>query len=85
MFAPAPKLAACLEVLYHAAIEARLLGWHGMRTGLGRDESKRLADLMDAVHNIPGQAGDWGRCDEQELRSRLGAYDARHGGSLLET
>jgi hypothetical protein len=56
-----------------------------MRTGLGRDESKRLADLMDAVHNIPGQAGDWGRCDEQELRSRLGAYDARHGGSLLET
>ena len=85
MFAPAPKLAACLEVLYRAALDARLLGWAGEREGLGRDESKRLADLMDAVHNIPGLAADWGRCDEQLLRSMLGDYDTRHGGGLLET
>ncbi len=85
MFAPTPKLAACLEVLYRAAIDARLLGWTGERQGLGRDESRRLADLMDAVHNIPGLAADWGRCDEQLLRAMLGDYDARHGGSLLET
>lgn len=85
MFAPGPKLAACLEVLYLAALDARLLGWAGERAGLSRDESKRLADLMDAVHNIPGLAADWERCDEQLLRSMLDDYDKRHGGGLLET
>jgi hypothetical protein len=85
MFAPGPKLAACLEVLYRAAVEARVLGWAGERAGLSRDESKKLADLMDAVHNVPGLAADWERCDEQLLRSTLGDFDKRHGGSLLET
>jgi hypothetical protein len=85
MFAPAPKLAACLEVLRRAAVDARLLGWAGEREGLGRDQSKKLADLMDAAHNIPELAADWERCDEQLLRSMLGDYDARHGASLLET
>lgn len=85
MFAPAPKLAACLEVLYRASLDARALGWAGERGGLGAAEAKRLADLMDAVHNIPGLAADWERCDENLLRSMLGDYDARHGGRLLET
>lgn len=85
MFAPAPKLAACLEVLYRAAIDARLLGYGGEREGLGSDQAKRLADLMDAVHEIPRLAADWERCDEPLLRSILGDYDTRHGGSLLET
>jgi hypothetical protein len=40
---------------------------------------------MDAVHNIPGLAADWERCDEQLLRGMLGDYDARHGGGLLHT
>ena len=85
MFAPAPKLAACLEVLYRVALDARLLGYAGERGALGPAESKRLSDLMDAVHNIPRLAADWERCDEQLLRAMLGDYDARHGGSLLET
>lgn len=84
MFAPAPKLAACLHVLYRAAIDARSLGWKGEQEGLTRDESRRLADLMDAIHNIPGLAADWERCDEGLLRGMLGDYDARHGGVLLE-
>lgn len=85
MFAPAPKLAACLEVLYRAALDARLLGYAGEREGLGPDKAKRLADLMDAVHEIPRLVADWERCDEQLLRSMLGDYDARHGGGLLAT
>ena len=83
MFAPDAKLAACLHVLYHAAIDARLLGWKGEQEGLTREESKRLGDLMDAVHNIPVLAADWERCNEQLLRDMLGDYDARHGGGLL--
>lgn len=83
MFAPEPKLSACLYVLYRAAIDARLLGWKGEQEGLTREESKRLADLMDAIHNIPEFAANWERCDEGLLRSMLGDYDARHGGALL--
>jgi hypothetical protein len=84
MFAPVPQLAACLEVLYLAALDARVLGWSGEREGLGSDQAKRLADLMDAVHNVPKLAAEWERCDEQLLREMLGDYDARHGGGLLK-
>lgn len=31
--APEPKLAACLRVLYVAALEARLIGYSGSETG----------------------------------------------------
>jgi hypothetical protein len=81
---PDPNLAACLHVLYRAAVDARSLGWKGEQEGLTRDESRRLADLMDAVHNIPKLAADWEKCDERLLRGMLGDYDARHGGALLE-
>lgn len=77
------QLAACLHVLYQAAIDARVLGWKGEKEGLTREESKRLADLMDAVHNIPGLIEHWERCNEDLLRGMLGDYDARHGGALL--
>ena len=83
MFAPDAELAACLRVLYRAAIDARVLGWKGEREGLTREESKRLADLMDAVHNIPELAANWERCNEELLRDMLGDHDARHGGGLL--
>lgn len=83
MFAPAPQLAACLEVLYQATLAARMLGYKGEHNGLTREESTKLAALMDAVHNIPQLAADWGRCDESLLRAMLGDFDARHGGGLL--
>lgn len=85
MFAPAPQLAACLEVLYRATIDARMLGWAGERDGISPADAKRLGDLMDAVHNLPWLAANWERCDEALLRAMLGDYDARHGRSLLET
>ena len=85
MFAPGPKLAACLAVLYYAAIDARVLGWKGEQEGLSREPSKQLADLMDAVHNIPVLAADWERCDEQLVRAMLRDYDERHAGHLAET
>jgi hypothetical protein len=83
MFAPGPKLDACLDVLYRAVIEARLLGWRGEAEGLTRDDCRKLGDLMDAVHNIPTLAASWETCDERLLRDMLAHYDARHGGALL--
>ena len=78
-----PQLAACLEVLYAAAVEARLLGYEGHERGLTSRQADQLADLMDAIHNIPHQLCDWERCDESLLRAMLHDYDVRWGGSLL--
>jgi hypothetical protein len=75
-FAPAPQLAACLEVLYHAAVTARMLGYEGHEGGLSVRSADQLADLMDTVHEIPRLAADWDRCDEELLRGMLQAYDA---------
>ena len=82
--APERHLKACLAVLYHAAIQGRLLGWE--RDGLSRERSAQLADLMDAVHNIPDLLQQWEECDEALLRSMLGDYDQKWGSSarLLE-
>ena len=84
MFAPAPQLAACLEVLYRATIEARALGWKGKQEGLTSEECERLARLMHAVHNLPLLAVEWERCDESELRSMLRGFDTQFGGDLLD-
>jgi hypothetical protein len=39
-------------------------------------QADELAELMDAVHNIPHLIGDWERCDESLLRGMLQDYDA---------
>jgi hypothetical protein len=65
-------------------LDARLLGWKREQEGLTREESRRLADLMDAVHSIPELVPDWEQCDGGLLRGMLDDYDARHGGALLE-
>jgi hypothetical protein len=83
--APSPKLEACLEVLYRASVEARLLGYEGHGSGLPPENCDRLAALMDAVHNIPHLILQWERCDEALLRGMLRDYDARWGAGLLDT
>ena len=67
---PAPDLhlRACAEVLFHATIEARWLAYQGNRDA-------QIADLMDAVHNIPHLMLDWDRCNVDLLRGMLAEYD----------
>ncbi len=74
---PDKNLRACLAVLYRACVHARLLGYEGETQGLSRVRSKLLADLMDAVHNVPELAMRWPRCDESLLRSMLEDFDTR--------
>ena len=87
--APEPYLSACLAVLYRATVEARFIGYAGHQAGLGTDTGERLADLMDAVHNIPGLLQSWSTCDEDLLRGMLRDYDSKWrdatGVLLLET
>ena len=79
--APEPYLSACLETLYSAIIHARVLGAMGRDNGLAPDDSARLDDPMDAVHNLPRLLTQWESADEQRIRDFLRAYDDRWGAS----
>ena len=68
---PSPYLSACLEVLYRAALTARVIGWSGEKDGLNAQQSAQIADLMDAIHNIQHLLQRWEQCDEGLLRSFL--------------
>lgn len=89
MLAPEPYLSACLEVLYMATIHARSIGYGGQTAGLTAAQGDCLADLMDAVHNIPHLLQRWEECDERLLRSFLEVFDGKWrdhcGADLLGT
>lgn len=74
---PEEKLRACLAVLYRACIDARRLGYEGQRTGLPPLRAELLADLMDAVHNIPQLLLRWPDVDESLLRGVLSDFDRK--------
>jgi hypothetical protein len=76
--APEPFHEACLTVVYRAVLEARALAWEMASSGTdGRAE--QIADLMDAIHNLPSLVRNWEGCDQQWLRGVLLAYDAKWG------
>jgi hypothetical protein len=83
MLAPPNKLAAGLEAIYWATLEARTRAWSGERDGLPAEVSGEIAELMDAVHNIPHLLQRWETCDEALLREMLRACDARCRTGLL--
>ncbi len=73
--APEPYLSACVAVLYRASITCRMWGWSG------EVQAEHLADLMDAIHNIPNLVKDWRRCDVELLRSSfLQVYQLKWAG-----
>lgn len=75
--APEPYLSACLETLYYATIEARLLGAAGRTHGITAGDSARLDDLMDAVHNLPRLLTRWETVNEKMIRDFLASYDEK--------
>lgn len=74
---PEDRLRACLAVLQRACVHARLLGYEGESQGLSPERAKLLADLMDAVHNVPQLVLRWPECNESLLRSSLEDFDTR--------
>ena len=79
--APDPQLRACLRVVYMASIDARMAGWSG------DVNAERLADLMDAIHNIPHLIQNWDQCNEDLLKSNLLDYERKwfDAGPCLRT
>jgi hypothetical protein len=80
--APESPMRACLAVLGRAAVAGRLLGYEGSQAGLSAERSAQLADLMDAIHNIPGLVGRWEDCDESLLVGMLRDYDRKWAPSI---
>lgn len=74
---PESNLRACLAVLGRACVHARLLGYEGEQAGLPVDRARLLADLMDAVHNIPDLIMRWPSCDQELLRGMLHDFDTK--------
>jgi hypothetical protein len=72
--APEPYLSACMTVLYRPALACRMWGWSG------EVSPEHLADLMDAIHNIPELVRHWERCDIELLRGMLGDYERKWAG-----
>jgi hypothetical protein len=86
MIAPEPYLSACLTVLQRSLLACRMWGWAGQTAAEHPVSPAHLADLMDALHNIPELLRDWERCDVELLRGMLGDYELKwrdHGGLAL--
>ena len=69
--APEREMSACMRVIYMAALDARVAGWQG------DVDAERLADLMDAVHNIPNIVQNWTSNEEDLLKSMLLDYERK--------
>lgn len=84
--APEPFNSACLEVVYRAILEARVLAWGNARllSRLSKSRQAQIADLMDVIHNIPDLLRDWEKCDQRRLREEFARYDKKwaHRSSL---
>jgi len=44
---------ALTKTLKRVLLEIRMLGYEGQKNGLSKEKSELIADLADAVHNIP--------------------------------
>ncbi|QZA77037.1 hypothetical protein K4H28_12095 [Deefgea tanakiae] len=81
MIAPESLRTAYLEVTYQAILTSRSLANFALTSN---DEAERLIaleqirDLQDAIHVIVELINDWGRCNEESLRSSfLAAHDKK--------
>jgi len=69
--APEPYHTACLEVMKRAILSCRMWGWSD------DVDAAHLADLMDAIHNIPYLVQNWEFCDIEFLRSFFEEYEKK--------
>jgi hypothetical protein len=78
---PADTLDRYLDFIFEVTLLARALAWQNA-------SQEQIADLMDAIHNLPALMRDWGRFDAVRFRHSLKGYDQRwhkdEGRTLLK-
>ena len=80
--APLNEKRALTRVLSYALVRARMWGWEKSV------DPDQLADLMDAVHNIPRLLHDWTPHDRELVLAALGDYEGKwadKGGPALRS
>lgn len=79
---PERELQAFLRVLTFSILRPRAWGWQK------EVPAEELADLMDAVHNIPQFLLNWESCDQELLLAMLDDFErkwASSGGLALRS
>ena len=71
MSAPKHHLNACLEVIRDGLLQARAWGWSG------NVPAEQLADLMDALHDIPTHIQHWDDVGDGAVKEKLRRYDEK--------
>ncbi len=72
---PEREFRACLQVLTWAILQARAWAWQK------QVPIEQLADLMDAVHNIPSFLERWEACDQGLLMAMLNDFEQKWASS----
>lgn len=75
---------AALAVIYFAVIDARQVCYYGSKDGITPEESRRLAELMDVIHNLPNFIAHWSDFDEERFIEELRWYDTKWKSRLTE-
>ncbi|BDA62736.1 MULTISPECIES: hypothetical protein [Shewanella] len=73
-----PEASAHLEVLRQAILLARTISWDN----LNGEKSECVADLMDAVHNIPSHIESPLNSDQDFIQMYYVAFDRKHPMSI---
>ena len=76
-----PEEKALLEVVKQAIIRIRLIANMNERTGISPEDTKLIADLSDAIHNIPDEIMSGELNLKFQLDCMLPSHDAQHTGS----
>ena len=69
---------ALLKTLRGVILEIRILGYEGQNNGLSKEVSERIADLADAVHNIPEALLSEGFDLNFHTEIMLGGFDEKY-------
>lgn len=64
------ELVKYLTVIREAILHARVLAWQ-------KRSHEEIADLLDAIHNVPEMLIKWESCDEKYLKEKMESYDKK--------
>ncbi len=72
---------ALLKTLQRGLLKIRTIGYEGQHSGLSVDQSELIADIADALHNVPYALTDANFDLDFHTKIMLGGFDEKHGTS----
>ncbi len=71
---------ALIKTLQRAILRIRMLGYEGQKNGLTGDQCELIADLADAIHNIPESIIEENFDLNFHTNIMLGGFDQKYKG-----